>query len=630
MIRLVPELSGPRGATPDRSDLHWWITLGAVCLFALALRAIYLAQVAALPFFDQPVGDSAAHLARAADIARGHWLPARPFYYCSIYYPYLLAGLLHFAHSVRGVCLAVCRLQMIAGAALVACVGLAARQLFDPRAGIAAALIATLYGPSAFFEADILGVAWGQLALVLAILACLAWARGFRPGKLALAGVAFGLAAIERPNLLTVVPLVALWALVLSRGHRAISSLLALAAGVAIPLVIVLTLNVAGTGQWVPLTTSAGINLALGYHSGGDGTYDEPWERESSQFSARHTEPEEAMTEWASREVGHALTPLQASRYWQQKTLEYISQHPREAGFVTLRKAALMLNAGEVPNHLDFTFLRERAPALWLMPVGFGLILVLAVVGLGSTLRTRDRRWGAWLLISVAAGAMLGVLPFTVADRYRAPMVPPLLIAAGGGLMYLVGAMKRGERRMRLSPAVATAALIAMLVTLVPLFRPVRSRDYWMFAQAYDAHGDLPRAIDAYQRAVAAGGDRGEVLNNLASAYARSGDRDRAVTTLRQAISADPRLALPHKNLGMLLIGRGERDSALAHLSLAHALEPDDHEVLGAIGALLFERGSTQAARDTFARALALAPGDARLRALVAHYLPGVTLVRSK
>ena len=54
------------------------VALAAILLAGLVLRFIYLGQVAALPFFDAPVGDSAAHLERARAIAAGALLPSRP------------------------------------------------------------------------------------------------------------------------------------------------------------------------------------------------------------------------------------------------------------------------------------------------------------------------------------------------------------------------------------------------------------------------------------------------------------------------------------------------------------------------------------------------------------------------
>jgi 4-amino-4-deoxy-L-arabinose transferase-like glycosyltransferase len=617
-----PETPGTEPAS--WADRHWSLALAVILALAFVARFLYLRQVAALPFFDQPVGDSAAHLGRAAEIARGEFLPARPFYYCSIFYPYFLAAALAL---FRGSLFWVCATQLLAGVALAGLLATFARRLYGSPAGLATGLLTALYGPFAFLEADVLGVVWGQLALVLAIMGCVAWAEGDETGRrprlgvLGLAGLAFGLAGVERPNLLLVVPLAAAWCALRAGRQRALAPLLALAGGTALPLAAVLALNVAGTGQWVPLTTSFGINLSLGYHAGANGTFDEPWERTDSQFAARHTEPEEAMIARASVETRRALTAQQASAYWRGQALEFIRTQPAEAAAITLHKAALMLNGAEVPNHLDYTFIRERAPALWLMPVGFGGVLILAVVGFGAARERLRRRAGSWLLLLVTAGAFASVLPFTVADRYRAPMVPALLVAAGAGVAALAR-LARGprERAGRRTLAVLTAALLAGLISMVPLVRSLRGRDEWMFAQAYQARGNLPAAIAAYEAAVREEGGNGELLNNLAMAYRAVGDRARAEATLRRAIAAAPGLSYPRKNLGMLLIVRGEMDSALVQLREAQRIEPDDAEAAGAIGALLAERGEGAAAAAAFARARALAPGDARLGALIEHY----------
>jgi 4-amino-4-deoxy-L-arabinose transferase-like glycosyltransferase len=602
----------------------WPLALAAVLALAFVVRLLYLRQFAALPFFDQPVGDSATLLKRAAEIAGGAWLPARPFYTCSIFYPYFLAAALTLFH---GSLYAVCAVQIGAGVALVGLLAILARRLYGSAAGLATGLLAALYGPFAFLEADVLGVVWGQLALVLALIACVAWAeareRVFAPGArtdlLALAGIAFGFAGVERPNLLVIVPLAAAWCAVRAgRGH-VMKPLAALALGTALPLTAVLALNVAGTGQWVPLTTSSGINLSLGYHAGANGTFDEPWERADPQFAARHTEPEEAMIARAAAETGRPMTAQQASAYWAGKALEFIRTHPAEAAWITARKAGLMLNGAEVPNHLDFAFIREHAPALWLMPVGFGAVLALAMIGFGDALEQR-RRAGAWLLILVTAGAFAGVLPFTVADRYRAPMVPALLVAAGLGCVALprLARVPKGKRRRVL--VTLGVALLAVMVSIVPLFRSMRGRDEWMFAQAYMSHGNLPAAITAYEAAVREEGGDGELLNNLAMAYKAAGDRPRAEATLWRAIAAAPGLSYPHKNLGMLMVVRGERDSALAQLEQAQARDPGDAEAVATIGALLAERGDRAGAAAAFARARGLAPGDPRLGALIEHY----------
>ena len=615
---------GPAGtdAAGRLTDGRTWL-VGLVVILAVALlaRLVFLQQFAVLPFYEQPIGDSAAHLSRARVIAHGQLLPARPFFYCSIFYPYFLALVLGTAAKSL---IAVSSIQVLAGVAVVGLLAASSRLLFGTLAGLATGVLAALYGPAAFFEVDILGVAGGQLALACALFAVLLWSVRDAPGGALLllaGGVAFGFGIVERPNLLAVAAVTAAWCAARAGRRRAVATLAPLALGGALPLLVVLALNVAGTGQWIPLTTSGGINLALGYHDGATGTYDEPWEREAPEFSARHLEPEEAMTAWAAKKLGHPATTQEASAYWLARTLEWMRAHPRETALLTVRKLALMFNAFEVPNHLNYAFIRERAPALWFMPVGFSAALALAAVGFVHAWRDRIRRRQALLLALVVAAAALSVVPFTVADRYRAPMVPALLILAGVGAAFLFARLHGIAPRARHGASVALAAgLVALLVTLVPLAAQLRGRDWWMFAQAYEAQGRVPEAITAYEAAIKEQPGDGRLLNNLANAYRATGRPDRAIELLRRAVAAEPGLAAPHKNLGTLLAQSGLLDAARGELERARAIDPTDVATLATLGAIHAEQGRREEARRAFAAALRLAPNDPQLAAMMARY----------
>jgi tetratricopeptide (TPR) repeat protein len=382
-----------------------------------------------------------------------------------------------------------------------------------------------------------------------------------------------------------------------------------------------LILNVAGTGQWVPLTTSTGINLSIGYHAGADGTFREPWEDTSPEFAASHTELAEASRKMASVQVGREIDARGASQYWKNEAIRFVRSHPRDALALTLRKAALMVNNVEVPNHLDFGFIRHQARALGLMPIGFGVVFVLGTMGLAAAFIERRGPAEIGLLLLVLLGTLLSVLPFFVADRYRIPLALPLLIASGPGAVAawsIVRGRSPGGRRGAV--AISTVGAGAVLLTLLPLARPVEGRDYWMLAQAYEAKGALHEAVSAYETAALADSTNGTLLNNLGEAYRKTGRKDLAVVAFRRAIATNGALALPHKNLGMTLISIGDNAGALSELQEAARLNPDDAQTLGAIGALLAERGDTTGSADAFAQALRLAPADQSLRRLLSNY----------
>jgi tetratricopeptide (TPR) repeat protein len=606
-------------SSPSAARRHA-LALIAITFVAGLLRLVYLHQFAGLPFFDQPVGESAVHLELARRIAAGALLPERPFFYASVFYPYFLAGVL----AAGGSLFIVCLIQVLAGTALVPLLAAIAGRLYGRASGLVTAAVTAIYGPFAFMEADVVGIVWALVGLALALLLVLRWsdsdARSRAPLSLVVAGAALGAAAAERPNLVLLVPLVAGWCAWRSTASRA-RPVVAVALGAAAPIALVVLLNFAAAGQWIPLATSRGLNLYMGFNPHANGTYVEPWERDDPQFHARHTEIEEASLEMASRLSGRALTPEQASDYWTARALDFIRTHPRESIALVTRKAALLLNAAEMPNHLDFAFIRERAPALWAMPLGFGAVAPIAAAGLCVAWRERRRRAPTLLLVLVTATVAASVLPFFVADRYRAPMVPPLLVLAGAGAVPLLSVLVRPRRSLdRLAVSMVGAALAVAFIAHVPLVRAVRSRDHWIFAEAYARRGQVQAAAASYEAAVREQGDDGELLNNLALLYRDMGRRDRAEETLRRAIAANPRLAYPHKNLAMILIRRGALDQALVEIRESLRLEPEDAEALGALGALLAERGAWSEAADAFARARELAPGDARLARLIASY----------
>src|SRR4029079_17501237 len=170
-----------------------------------------------------------------------------------------------------------------------------------------------------------------------------------------------------------------------------------------------------------------------------------------------------------------------------------------------------------------------------------------------------------------------GVVPFTVADRYRAPMVPPLLALAGLGIVALPALTSDGRRRW--APALLAGAALA--IAFVPLVRPLRGRNHWMMAAAWQPQGNLPAAVAEWESAVRAEPDDAALLNQLAIAYKMEGRRDAEIATLRRAIAVQPTLVLPHRNLAMALIVAGDRDGALAELREALRLEPGDARTQG-------------------------------------------------
>ncbi len=624
----------------------------AVLVLGLLARILYVGQVATLPFFQEPVGDSARYLLRAREILSGDLIGDRPFFYGGVLYPYLLAPILKASGgSLYPVALA----QALAGCALAlvlyALVLRAAREGGEASAGpigLAAAGIALLYGPLAFLEADLLATSWGllgQMGAAWLLLAARALPPGARAGLAwAGAGVCLGLSASERPNLVALLPVAAGWAALFPRGiarpggasgaiaaaatpragtrARVAAAGLVLAGGASI-VGLVSGINYAASGRWVLLTTSGGINFYIGNHEGARGSYDEPWSADQPAFTAEHTDLEESSVLMAGRLAGRRLDAVEASAFWLAEGLRFLREHPAEAARLYARKAALLFGAREIPNHLDFEFIRGLAPALWLMPLGFGLVAPLGLYALlsPSTRRLLDPPAAALLALLVAVPA-LTVLPFFVADRYRIAAVPPLIVLAAFGAVDLAGRLARPMERRA-----ATLALACLVLLGLALSRPRaafdRSRDHWMLAQAYKKQGRHPEAATAYGRALEESPSNPALLNNLGVLLGMMGDERGAERRYREAIAADGTFTLPHRNLGLLLMRRGDPHAAFEHLARAEeAAGGSDVEVARALAVVYVARGDREEALRRARRVLEQRPGDPTALGVIRHLEP--------
>jgi 4-amino-4-deoxy-L-arabinose transferase-like glycosyltransferase len=574
-------------------------------LAALLARVVYLQQVSALPFFHDPVGDSAGSLARARGILAGEYLPAAPYFYGGILYPWILAGFaLLFGANLYPVCL----VQALLGCALVWAVYRFAvraapsrRRRRGRRAGLAAAGLTALYGPFAFLEADILMVSWTLLALALAGGTLLKARRRASRGQgvavaASIVGLLLGLAATERPNLVALIPAAAIWMAwetwrlpSLRRGKTArLSGPAALFAAAACVIAPVAWTNHAVSGRWVLLTTSGGINFAIGNHEGATGTFDEPWQAEDAHAAARETDLQEASLRRARAGSGRTLDPVEASAWWWSQGWLWIASQPAAAASLTLRKAALFWNGQELPNHLHFDFMREVAPALRLMPLTFGWVAPFGLAGLLSPAARRRIDPSACRLLAVLVLLpMLTVLPFFVADRYRVVVVPALLASAGWSIERLAAGLRRPAGGSRRRAAIgAGALLVSGLFLSIPLVESDRARDHWMLAQAWKKQGRFEESVASYLRAVSLSPGDAVLRNNLGLSLALAGRAREAEREYRRALDLDPQLAFPAKNLGLLLLRQGRAEEARVWLEKALARDPLDPEAARALAAI--------------------------------------------
>ncbi len=509
---------------------------------ASILRIVYLLPLRGQPLFDEPHRDSIAYVDRAREILNGDFWGSGVYFHSAPLYPYFLALVMGPAGAtglwwVRVV-------QALLSGVTAGLLGLTALRLFGRAAAVATTVMAVLYAPFLFYSGELL-----EITLTMFFLALAAWAMAREelssPGLVGV-GALLGAAALGKPNLLLLAPLILLHLGFLRPLRKPLSwpwrRGLLLTLGVLL-LVLPFTLRNRLVGDdWVLISSNGGINLFIGNNPQANGGFQVP--------TAMQADLENSNRRVASRAVGRELKPSEASRFWGGRAWRFMKTRPLEAGALFWRKAGLLIGAYEIPNHFNFYFFREYlAPALRWPLAGYTLVLPLGVLGLVFGLRrNRAARLAAASLLLIAASVVL----FFVTSRYRLPALIWLLPFAGQGLVMLLGMLR--ERRWRLLPLALVLLVGVSLLMRLPLVGAKDFHDDFVtLAHYWGSKGDWEKAAH-YNREALRQNDRSAMAwQNLGYALTQLGlseeDTDRAEECYYKALELDPTNAYAYGNL---------------------------------------------------------------------------------
>ena len=303
--------------------------------------------------------------------------------------------------------------QAIVGGFGVLMVGLVAFRVGGPRAAKAAAVIAAGYPPLIWISAYVLSEAlFWPIGLALAWLFDRTVARRDRAvGAWLACGVLAGGAVLIRPALLLWLPLAGTYLL----AHRRVPALGMLALGVAIILGPWTMRNHQHHGRWMIVASDGGVTFWTGNHPLAIGEGDMAANLALKLDNQRLREAHPGLTE-------EAMEPI-----YYREAFDWIRAHPLQWLALEFRKLFYLV----VPIGPSYTV--AHSPRYYLTSwVSYGAVLVLAVAGLW-TLGTGVRRApGLWML---AGSAVLVCLVFFPQERFRIPIIDPVLvIVAGAGI----------------------------------------------------------------------------------------------------------------------------------------------------------------------------------------------------
>lgn len=582
------ETSDPSGSTSGflgTARAERLAVLGLV-LLALALRLVYVFQMRAGPHFERPIMDALYHLQWARAAAVGDDFQPGPFFRAPLY-AWFLAGVMK---VTGGGLLAPRIVQAALGALATGLVYFVGRRAFDRRVGFLAGLAAATYWVLLYFDGELLIATLIVPLDLLAILLTLRLADDAklqRLGCVGLAGVAWGLSAIARPNVLLFAPFLAGWILLRLRERKAggLRSAAVFALGVIAPILPITAYNAIVGGDFVLISSQGGVNLWIGNNPDSDGSTAIVPGTRGGWWEGYH----DSVT-LAETEAGHSLRPSEVSRHYARKAWAWAASAPgavlRHLGW----KVRLFCTDWELGNNQEARFFAHRfGPVVRFLPLSFAVIAGFGLLGLALSLRGGMRTFPVWGFVLVYAA---GVVAFFVCSRFRVPVVPPLMILGAHAFFWLVDAA-RARKLGRVALGVLVVALgIAGSRTIPAEVRTSDANGYLQLGNAALGVEDFTGAAGHLRRAVTLDPRNVFARTRLARAWIALRRGDYAEEELLAALAIDPSRidAIDFYELGRMSHADRRYEAAERWFREAEQRDPGDFNAPFALGVLLAEQ----------------------------------------
>jgi 4-amino-4-deoxy-L-arabinose transferase-like glycosyltransferase len=438
--------------------------------------------------------------------------------------------------------------QLLVAFASLAVFHRCAIQMWGRRAGLVCSIVLLAHPGLTFYENKYVSAELGIACNVLALAAFVALLRAesARARLLACLALGFGsgLAILARPNLVLALPFTLLAIVTLARPDaretsRASPVLLALCTatlGLLLALAPMAARNLVVTGYPdIGPVHAGGTSFFIGNNPKSKGVWNDGdllsanLGTESEELSrALEIDPTLPERERA-RAIGDALY---------QRSLAWIAQNPGAWLELSLRK--LWLTIGDQQLTQDYDWLGERELIPWAHRVGvsFSLLLALALLGAGAVFGRRRRphahddeapafartqaarRALAWFLAGQLGAPLAANVLFFTSAQHRLPLVIPLALLAGPGLLALLvdvrGRLTKGNASADAEPGTPTPLeplptwllLIALLALVQGPWPRARARSphpvhYYNLALAQESIGEHRHALATLDHAIA-------------------------------------------------------------------------------------------------------------------------------
>jgi tetratricopeptide (TPR) repeat protein len=605
LCRVVP-VAGLGVSHPMKKNTKTALLIFAV---ALLLRLFYLSENIASPYFGNPILDEMYLDNQAMDMVAG--VETEGPYFRAPLYPWMLGAIYSVSLTYRFLLVAL--VQHVMGA--ITCVLLfgITTEAFGRRAGILAGFLSAVYAPLIFYEGELLIVTLFIFLNAGTLFLLLQGARRDNLWLLLAGGCTLGLSVITRPNILLFVPAAVLWVLLAIRGGA--QRRLVRAAVTAMPIVMIIggitCRNYMVSKELVLVSSQGGINFYIGNNPRATGM--PPPTRKTYGTTDQYRDAVEVSSdEILQQATGEEFTPGDISDMWYDVAFSFVREDTASWLALTWKKFVLFWNDHEIRNNKSYYFCKRYSALLRLLPVSYGVLAVLAVLGVAA--RARSRPLGPMVLIILYADMfMLAVVLFFVCARLRLPVVVGLVPLAAAGIDAAITAGRSHRRRF----AVYVPVIVVCSVLIFPDWYHTRSDNYsqdnwivgkccydakrfeeaaeafrasieqeetffagahWYLGNCYWQNGERENAVECYAGILEREPENARALNALGVAAQAGGDRAKAMAYYTDAIRAAPGFAKARTNRGILLVEDGLMEAGRTELMTALSLDGNDPE----------------------------------------------------
>ena len=571
---------------PEAITKNAW-ALG-IFLLALVLRLVYLAEIAATPYFDTLVLDAEEYDRLAEQLLQGNWLLGRAGSYVHGPFYILVLALLKLCGADY---LGLRVFQAVLGALSCVLIYRIAGRVFPHPVPLIAALLAAGYWPFIFYNGELLAT---TLVLFIELLLAALLLRGtdrisWRVG--ACAGILLALLVITRSNTLLLLPVLLWWFYQRAGSGTKHRRALLLAFCLALVLALSPLLIYYQAVQGSPLPFQGGWSFYMGNNPDADGT---PYARQGLDWQRLELLPYQE----------GSITRAAKGQFYLTAGLRFIGEHPAAALHLLYRKFRLFWHAFEIPVSADLRYYERHSHLAQILIFNFGIVVPLALMGMvWGWRRYRDY---ALLYGFILVYLVTGLL-FSVCARYRLPALPFLIVFAAQGIWQLKTQLWSGNLLGRGAFLLLLGAAVALVHTGVDQEKVDHLRSSWLLGHVYMRKQQYDLAEQVYLRSVRETPGDSDVYNSLAVAYQRLGRPQEAEATFRKSIEAAPDHARPWINLGNHYLKLQRLDEARTALEQALGSDPrplaqyEGHYSLGNVH--LYQKAYSRA-HQAFTRAL--------------------------